>query len=149
MQRELFAWLIVAFFLFSVHCAASEEESYTCKRLVQESYRCKVYNYRHPLCKKWDHSQCPPPRVIRDYSQCVSYACTRKTRKKNPQWPVQTATPTPSPPTSTKVILSQESRLSSQESTQEESLKTIKTLQDAIADLRRVISCQKIFVIHF
>ena len=160
MQRKSFAWWIVAFFSFGIHCATSQEESYTCKRLVQETYRCKVYNYRHPLCKKWDHSQCPPPRVIRDYSQCVSYVCVRK---KNTEWPVQTPTPTPSP-SSTKAIISEESRLPQnktadldessvhiqlplEDSREESEDEAIKTLQDAIVDLRRVISCHKIFVI--
>ena len=86
----------------------NEESLYDCKRLVQEKERCLIYNYRHPLCKKWDLSRCPPPHIHRERSQCVSYTCKRVDVGVGEGWrppavssqattPSPTATPTPTP----------------------------------------------------
>ena len=61
-------------FLF---CAQTQDYTYKCTRLVHEKSRCHIYNYNHPLCKKWDTSNCPPPKIIREVSQCPSYSCRR------------------------------------------------------------------------
>ncbi len=50
---------------------------YKCTRLVVEKERCEIFNFTHPLCKKWDKSRCPPPRIVRERSHCVSFTCTR------------------------------------------------------------------------
>ncbi len=55
----------------------SEDASCSCKRIVIEKPRCLIYNYNDPNCKKWDHSNCPPPRIHKETSRCVSYKCTR------------------------------------------------------------------------
>ncbi len=70
--------LLLTFFFCWYGVTCQNEEGYRCTRLVTEKPHCEVYNYRNPLCKKWDHSQCAPPRIIRDSSQCVSYKCIRK-----------------------------------------------------------------------
>ncbi len=74
-SASLLAFLAFFLLLSSVTC---QQEKFVCKRLVTDKPRCKVYNYRHPLCKKWDHSQCPPPHIIRDSSPCVTYKCVER-----------------------------------------------------------------------
>ncbi len=77
-----FGLSLTFFFCLGLSFVTSQErEPYICSRLVTEKPRCKIYNYRHPLCKKWDHSQCPPPHIIRDTSQCVHYKCVKKLQK--------------------------------------------------------------------
>ena len=90
MQRAVVSlFFTFSFVLLSTVTCQDRKEDFVCKRLVTEQHRCKVYNYRHPLCKKWDHSHCPPPRIIRDYSQCVSYKCKPRQQE---EWEVQSAT---------------------------------------------------------
>ncbi len=74
MHQKLWHFASVVFFVLPASTQAQIE--YNCKRLVQEKPRCRIYNYNHPLCKKWDTSLCPPPRIIRQRSQCVSYTCS-------------------------------------------------------------------------
>ncbi len=73
-------WLKIAliFFVFagSANFQRAEKKSFSCKRIVKEKDRCLIYNYTHPNCKKWDRSNCPPPRIHRERGPCVSYKCT-------------------------------------------------------------------------
>ncbi len=55
----------------------SDGTRYSCKRIVHEKERCLIYNYNHPNCKKWDRTNCPPPRIHRERGHCVSYKCRR------------------------------------------------------------------------
>ena len=94
--------LLWTFFLLSLPTVTCQlEDGYSCIRLTTETYRCKVYNYRDPRCKKWDHSQCPPPRIIRDYSHCVSYKCKRLESQKEPESDSQEEWQSPLPPVTT------------------------------------------------
>ncbi len=145
----------LAFFLFVLAFLTCEgQEEYICKRLVTEKYRCEIFNYRHPLCKKWDHSQCPPPRIIRDLSPCVSYSCVREGKKK--EWNTVART-TPIPTTAATVVtdtketvegVSQNVVNKNQTSSAQSALSAlssknqvdIQTLTNQITRLRRVIS---------
>ncbi len=89
---------LIFFFFFSTvqlqdESVISEDLLYKCKRIVEDKPRCLIYNYNHPLCKKWDHSQCPKPHLHRESGPCVSYSCTRL------EWVIPASeTPTPTPP---------------------------------------------------
>ncbi len=128
---------VLAFF-FALSFVTCQEEDFLCTRLVTEKRRCEVYNYRHPLCKKWDRSQCPPPHIIRDSSPCVSYKCVRKVNGEKlepPAWPVQQMTTVKTIPTtkSEKVGLEEEDL-----SLSEAELK-IDSLQSQLTNLQRVL----------
>ncbi len=83
----LFKFLLIFLLIQSVAVQNfdSEKPAYKCKRLVHEKDRCLIYNYNHPLCKKWDRSNCPPPRIHKERGPCVSYKCTRLEWKQNPR----------------------------------------------------------------
>ncbi len=88
----LFQTALIVLFCKSVQLQVAEKDSYSCKRIVHEKDRCVIFNYNHPDCKKWDHSNCPPPRVHKERGPCASYKCTRLISG----WESQpTTTPTP------------------------------------------------------
>ena len=127
----------IAFLLSSfVAC----QEGYICKRLVTDQHRCEIYNYNHPLCKKWDRSNCPPPHINRDYGPCVTYTCVREPFYdvvKGEQGNVQVEEKWQPPPTRPKTTVpTKELREGQAPSTISSS--SVESLQQQIAALRRV-----------
>ncbi len=122
-------------FFFVCTLITCQKEEYRCTRLVTEKYRCKIYNYRHPLCKKWDHSRCPPPHINRDLSQCVSYRCVRKQSvvKAESKAEVDITPPTPTPEPKTIQPDTHKDNLHSDLAERQ-----IQTLKNELDNLRRV-----------